>query len=143
MRIIQIAVFLENKKGRLKEITDILASQSIDIRALSIAETKDFGVIRLIVNHPDRAYAVLKANELTVRKTEVLAVEVEDQPGGLNHVLGILEKNSVNIEYMYAFVEKASDKALLVMRFDDLDRAEKILSENKVSIVKADKIYKN
>ncbi|HCL55977.1 MAG TPA: amino acid-binding protein [Spirochaetia bacterium] len=143
MRIIQIAVFLENKKGRLKEITDILASQSIDIRALSIAETKDFGVIRLIVNHPDRAYAVLKANELTVRKTEVLAVEVEDQPGGLNYVLGILEKNSVNIEYMYAFVEKASDKALLVMRFDDLDRAEKILSENKVSIVKADKIYKN
>lgn len=141
MKILQISVFLENKKGRLQEITKILAEARIDIRALSIAETKDFGVVRLIVDQPDLAYEKLKAAGFVSRKTEVLAVEVQDEPGGLNQVLCILENNQINIEYMYAFVEKASDKALLVMRFDDIERAIQVLKQNHVSLVAPEKIY--
>jgi hypothetical protein len=141
MKIKQISVFLENKKGRLREITGYLAANTIDIRALSIAETKDFGVLRMIVNLPDKAYDILKGKEFVVRKTDVLAVEVDDSPGGLDKVLDILDKNSINIEYMYAFVQKATSNALLVMRFDDLERAEKILKEHRISIVAPEKVY--
>ena len=92
MNILQISVFVENKKGRLKEITNTLAENNINIRALSIAETKDFGVLRMIVNLPDKAYNVLKEKGLVVRKTNVLAVEIEDKPGGLNDILDVFEK---------------------------------------------------
>ncbi|PKL13715.1 MAG: amino acid-binding protein [Spirochaetae bacterium HGW-Spirochaetae-6] len=141
MKITQISVFLENKKGRLKEITKILSDNGINIRALSIAETKDFGVIRLIVNKAEEAYTALKAMDFVVRKTDVLAVEVSDKPGGLYAVLEFLETSGLNIEYMYAFVEKATDKALLVMRFDDVDKAEVLLRDNSISMVAPDKVY--
>lgn len=141
MKITQISVFLENKKGRLKEITKILSDNNINIRALSIAETKDFGVIRLIVNKAEEAYTALKAMDFVVRKTDVLAVEVSDKPGGLYSVLDFLETSGLNIEYMYAFVEKATDKALLVMRFDDVDKAEVLLRDNSISMVSAQKVY--
>lgn len=141
MNIIQISVFVENKEGRLNEITQTLAANNIDIRALSIAETRDFGVLRMIVNRPDEAQSSLKEKGFVVRKTNVLAVEVEDSPGGLNNALSVLEKNGVNIEYMYAFVEKASDKALLVMRFDDIVKAQSVLEKNNISLVASEKIY--
>lgn len=141
MRINQISVFLENKKGRLREITGILADYKIDIRALSIAETKDFGVLRMIVNKPEKAYETLKSNGFTVRETPVFAIEVEDKPGGLHGLLKLLDSNDINVEYMYAFVEKETDKALMVMRFDNLEKAEKILKENKISFLPAEKIY--
>ena len=95
MKITQISVFLENKKGRLKEITKILSDNNINIRALSIAETKDFGVIRLIVNKAEEAYTALKAMDFVVRKTDVLAVEVSDKPGGLYSVLDFLETSEI------------------------------------------------
>lgn len=141
MKITQISVFLENKKGRVREITQSLSDAGINIRALSIAETKDFGVVRMILNQPEKAYETLKAKGLVVRKTDVLAIEVEDRPGGLNRVLSVLEDHNINVEYLYAFVEKATDKALMVMRFDNADEAQKVLAQEKVSMVGPEKIY--
>ncbi|HOJ50238.1 MAG TPA: amino acid-binding protein [Spirochaetota bacterium] len=139
--LIQLSVFIENRKGRLRGVTKVLKDTGIDIRALSIAETQDFGVLRLIVNNPDLAYEKLRENGFIVKKTKVLAVEVDDRPGGFDNVLEVLEKNNINIEYMYAFVEKHSDKALLVMRFDDMEKALKILLDNKINVIEAQKIY--
>lgn len=141
MAIIQVAVFIENREGRIKDITSVLAKAKIDIRSLSIAETKDFGVLRLIVDNPDKAYDTLKKADFVVRKTEVLAVEVPDHPGGLDSLLDILEQNGLNIEYMYAFPERAEEKAVMIMRFDDTDLAKEKLNQSELSLASADKIY--
>jgi len=137
----QISVFLENKAGRLAEVTRILTEANINIRALSLADTSDFGILRLIVNNHDKAKAELKKAGFAVAKTEVAAVEVSDQPGGLNHILRILKKASVNVEYMYAFVQQSGANAVLIFRFDNLDEAIRILSDNKVRVIKGEKLY--
>ena len=123
MRVEQIAVFLENKSGRLAEITGVLAKNSINIRALSVADTADFGILRLIVDKVDLAKKVLKENHFTVGKTNVIAVEVPDQAGGLASVLKTVEAEGLNVEYMYAFVNKSGENAVLIFRFDDTDKA--------------------
>ena len=108
---------------------------------MSIAETKDFGVLRMIVNQPDKAFESLKEKGFVVRETPVYAIEVDDKPGGLHGLLKTLDANDINVEYMYAFIEKESEKALMVMRFDNVEKAEKVLKENNVSIIPADKVY--
>ena len=123
MRVEQIAVFLENKSGRLAEITGILADNAINIRALSVADTADFGILRLIVDKVDAAKKALKENGFTVGKTNVIAVEVADKTGGLASVLKTVEKEGLNVEYMYAFVNKSGENAVLIFRFDDMDKA--------------------
>ena len=123
MRVEQIAVFLENKSGRLAEITRVLAENNINIRALSVADTADFGILRLIVDKVDEAKEVLKANNFTVGKTNVIAVEVPDRTGGLAGVLKTAEAAGLNVEYMYAFVNKSGENAVLIFRFDDMDKA--------------------
>ena len=123
MRVEQIAVFLENKSGRLAEITGVLADNDINIRALSVADTADFGILRLIVDKVDAAKKVLKENGFTVGKTNVIAVEVADKAGGLASVLKTVEKEGLNVEYMYAFVNKSGENAVLIFRFDDMDKA--------------------
>lgn len=95
----------------------------------------------MIVNQPDKAYEFLKEKGFVVRETPVFAIEVEDKPGGLHGLLKTLDANDINVEYMYAFVEKESDKALMVMRFDNLEKAEKILKENNISVIPANKAY--
>ncbi|KGO33020.1 MAG: ACT domain-containing protein [Desulfoprunum sp.] len=123
MRVEQIAVFLENKSGRLAEITAVLADNNINIRALSVADTADFGILRLIVDKVELAKKVLKENGFTVGKTNVLAVEVPDRTGGLATVLKSIEKAGLNVEYMYAFVNKTGENAVLIFRFEDMDKA--------------------
>lgn len=123
MRVEQIAVFLENKSGRLAEITGILAENAINIRALSVADTADFGILRLIVDKVDAAKKALKENGFTVGKTNVIAVEVPDQTGGLAGVLKTVEQEGLNVEYMYAFVNKSGENAVLIFRFEDMDKA--------------------
>jgi hypothetical protein len=105
MKVEQISIFLENKPGALAEVTRILGDSGINIRALSLADTKDFGILRLIVNDNDRARQVLDQKGFTVRKTEVVAVEVPDRPGGLADILKSLADAGVNVEYLYAFVQ--------------------------------------
>ncbi len=137
----QISVFLENKAGRLAEVTRILSEARINIRALSLADTSDFGILRLIVNDNEKAKSELKAHGFTVGKTDVVAVEVSDQPGGLHHILRILQKANVNVEYMYAFVQQSGEDAVLIFRFDNLDEALRVLKENGVKIIRGEKLY--
>lgn len=141
MRVKQISLFLENKSGRLAEVTQILGQEHINIRALSIADTTDFGILRLIVSDPDRAYSVLKAKEFAVSMTDVLAVEVGDEPGGLAAVMRILGEAGANIEYLYAFLEKSSQDALVVFRVEQLDAAISALQAAGINLLSGDKVY--
>ncbi len=127
----QISIFVENKFGRLASIIDALGKNNIDISALSIADTTDFGILRIIVDKPEEAVLVLKENGVAVKCTDVIAVAIDDTPGGLSKVLEILTKEDITIDYMYAFVGKKEGKALMVVKTDDLEKTEKILSESK------------
>jgi hypothetical protein len=137
----QISVFLENKAGRLAEVTRILGEFNINIRALSLADTSDFGILRLIVNNNTKAKEELRKAGFTVAKTDVVAVEVSDQPGGLHHILRILQKANVNVEYMYAFVQQSGANAVLIFRFDNLGEALRILKDNKVQVIEGERLY--
>jgi hypothetical protein len=141
MRVEQISVFLENKAGRLAEVARILSDAGVNIRALSLADTSDFGILRLIVNDNAKAKEALKQNGFTVGRTDVVAVEVEDRPGGLHKILEILRKSGINVEYMYAFVQQSGDNAVLIFRFDHLDEAVKVLTENGVTVINGSKVY--
>ncbi|PIE73990.1 MAG: amino acid-binding protein [Deltaproteobacteria bacterium] len=140
MLVEQIAVFLENKSGRLAEITRILADNSINIRALSVADTADFGILRLIVDRVEDAEKALKENGFTVGKTHVVAVEVQDRSGGLSEVLECLHEAQLNVEYMYAFVNKTGENAVLIFRFEEMDDAVRILQESKHTILSREEI---
>ncbi len=131
----QISVFIENKEGRLAEVTAILRDAQVNIRALSLADTTDFGVLRLIVNDNDKATAALKKEGFTVGKTQVLAVEVNDEPGGLNRVLDPLSELDVNVEYMYAFANPQCKNAIMIFRFDDIEKAKVILGQNNIKVI--------
>lgn len=135
MRVEQIAVFLENKSGRLAEITSILAKKNVNIRALSVADTADFGILRLIVDDVEKAERALKDNSFTAVKTDVVAVEVADEVGGLAAVLKTLNALAINVEYMYAFVNKSGDNAVLIFRFDEMERAIRELQEKGFTIL--------
>ncbi len=126
----QISAFVENRPGRIAEITDILAKNDIDLRALSIADTTDFGILRLIVQNPDQAAMLLRENRVTVTLTDVVAIRLPDKAGALNNLLGLLAKNSVAVEYLYAFVAPEDGGACVVIRTDNNEKAEKLLVEN-------------
>jgi hypothetical protein len=141
MKVEQISIFLENKPGALEEVTRVLKDADINIRALSLADTSDFGILRLIVNDIDTAEKVLHANGLTVRRTPVVAVEVPDRPGGLHSILELLSKKGINVEYTYAFVERSGENALIIFRFDRIDEAIDVLVENGVTILPRERVY--
>jgi hypothetical protein len=141
MRVQQIAVFLENKSGRLAEITSILAENGINIRALSVADTADFGILRLIVDKVDLAEQALRAGGFTVGKTNVIAVEVPDRTGGLASVLKSIKEANLNVEYMYAFVNKTGENAVLIFRFEEMDRAIETLLKDGFTILESQQIY--
>lgn len=142
MKVKQISVFLENRSGRLAEVTRVLGENNLNIRALSLADTSDFGVLRMIIDHPDKAYMVLKENHYTVRETDVLAIEVADQPGGLAGILKILSENTINVEYLYAFPERESvDKAIMIFKFDDVDRAVEVMQKQGINVMDAKRVY--
>ncbi len=138
MPVKQISVFLENKSGRLAEATTTLSREKINIRALSLADTADFGVLRLIVDSPDRAVSALKARGFVAQVTEVIAVEVEDRPGGLAHILEVLDSDNVNVEYLYAYVEKTRDNAIVICRIDDRERALQSLEKHGIPTLDAE-----
>lgn len=141
MKVTQISIFIENKSGRLAEVSRVLGEKGVNIRALSLADTSDFGILRLIVDNTDLAKSALKDCGFTVNKTEVVAVEVPDRPGGLASILDVLDKASVNVEYMYAFVERSAGNAVIIFRFDNVDDAIRILQENGITILPGERIY--
>jgi len=136
MIIKQLSIFLENKTGRVCEIASILGGNNINIRALSLADTSDFGIMRLIVDKPSEALAILKENGFSVGMTSVAAIEIPDVPGGLASVMRVIDGSGFNIEYMYAFVEKSHDNAILIIRFEDVENVVGKLLEKGVKVLK-------
>jgi hypothetical protein len=131
----QVSIFLENRKGRLAEVTKLLTDEQINIRALSMADMADFGVLRLIVNDRERCLRVLKAHDFAVQVTDVIAAEIDDKPGGLHRIINALDRDNLNIEYMYAFFEKNSDNAIVVLKINDAARAVDAMKKNGISIL--------
>jgi len=122
------------------EITEILGQNNINIRALSLADTSDFGILRMIVDNVEKAVTVLKGKGFIVKESYVVVVEVPDKPGGLASVLKVFSKKGINVEYMYAFFEKPRDKALLIFRFEDPDEAISILREKRIQVSGKEKL---
>ncbi|NLO98855.1 MAG: acetolactate synthase [Clostridiaceae bacterium] len=136
MQVKQVSVFLENKSGRLAEVTRILGSNNVDINALSIADTTEFGILRLIVDNPDLAVKVLRDNNFSVDITEVIAICVDNKPGGLSAVLNYLEDNNVSIEYMYSYIGNAGDgKAIIIIRVEETQNVISLLNKNGIDIL--------
>lgn len=132
MFIKQVSVFVENKAGTMSEILDILAEENIDMSALSVADTSDFGILRLILSEPEKAEKVLKEKGYVVKLTDVVAVGIEDKPGGLSKPLKVLKDNGIGIEYMYAFIGKVSSGALVVMKTSDPEKSLEVLADMTV-----------
>jgi hypothetical protein len=141
MKVEQITIFLENKPGGLEKVTKILKDAPINIRTLAVADTSDFGIVRLIVNNVELATKVLKESGFTVSRTTVVAVEVPDRPGGLHSILEVLAKENINIAYMYAFVEKSGENAVMLFRFDQQDAAIDVLLKNGITVLPGEKLY--
>ena len=141
MKLKQISIFLENRAGRLADVTALLGDNNVNIRALALADTSDFGILRLLVDKPDEAYKVLRENEFAATETEVIAVEIPDRPGGLASVLAPLQEVGINVEYMYAFLEKATDKAIVVFRFEDVNKVVEILQANGINVLESEEVY--
>jgi hypothetical protein len=141
MKVEQISIFIENKSGRLAEVTRCLGDAGVNIRALSLADTSDFGILRLIVDKNDHANKTLKEAGFTVNKTEVVAVEVPDHPAGLFGILNVLDQGGVNVEYMYAFVERCGENAVIIFRFDDPEEAIRVLTSNGVRVLEGERVY--
>lgn len=142
MKVDQLSIFLENRAGRLAEVTRLLSESGVNIRALSLADTSDFGILRLIVSDFEAARDKLKENGFTVGRTSVVAVEVDDQPGGLNNILHLLQDADINVEYMYAFVQQSGNSAVLIFRFDRTDEGIEVLQKNDIKIIEGATLYK-
>ncbi len=141
MKLKQLSVFLENKPGRLRELCAVLAEREINILTLSLADTEQFGILRLIVKEYDKAKAVLIEKGFVAKLTDVLAVNVNDQPGGLSEILKIEEDSGVSVEYMYAFTIKNGGNSILLFRFDDMDKAVDALEKANVNILNSIEFY--
>ena len=141
MKVEQISIFLENKPGGLEEVTRILKDAQINIRTLSLADTTDFGILRLIVNDVDKASRVLKEQGYRISRTTVVAVEVPDRPGGLHSILEVLSKNGINVEYLYAFVERSGENAVIIFRFDAPEAAIDVLQKSGLTVLPGAKLY--
>jgi len=135
MKLRQISIFLENRAGRSAEVIGILGRAGVNIRAIALADTADFGIIRLIVDKTDKALEALKNEGITVKETQVIAVEIPDRPGALAAILNILGKAGINVEYLYGFLDRVEDKAIIVFRFEELDHALRILTKEGYQVL--------
>ncbi|MGE5390596.1 MAG: ACT domain-containing protein [Deltaproteobacteria bacterium] len=138
----QISIFLENKAGRLAHVTKVLGDAGINIRALSIADTSDFGILRVIVNDPDKAYRILREAEFTVSETEVIAVQVPDSPGGLASILEQMSEENLNIEYLYAFIGSSGNDALVIFKVEDIEKARSSFKERGIKFLDEQELYR-
>jgi len=140
MIIKQLSIFLENRTGRIREIADLLARADINIRALTLADSSDFGIMRLIVDKLDAALKCLKENNISTALTSVVAVEVPDKPGGLAEVMSIISDSDFDIVYMYSLPEKKHNNAIMIMRFNNTEEAAGILKQHGLNILKQEEV---
>ncbi|KZX12367.1 ACT domain-containing protein [Methanobrevibacter curvatus] len=141
MKINQLSIFLENQKGRLWEALNTIATGKINIRALSLADTSEFGILRIVVNDPEKGKKLLEEKQFIVKITPIVGVELSDTPGGLSSVLKILTDNNINLEYLYAFTHEKTEKAILLLQAKDLDLLIKILKKHEIAIVPPEEVY--
>ena len=142
MLIKQISVFIENQPGKLGEVTQVLGENGIDMSALSLADTTDFGILRLIVDDPERAANVLREHHFIVKLTDVVAAVMDDRPGGLTAILSLLADANVSVEYLYAFVGNRDGHAVVVMRTDDPEATLAALAAHHVSVLAPKDVYR-
>lgn len=133
MKIQQISIFLENAAGRLAEVTKVLKDGGINLRALMIADTADFGILRIIVDSVPKAMEILEKEKFTTKTTDVLAVTIPDSVGSLAGVLALFEKNNINIEYLYAALDKAGETAVIIFKVEDVDKGLAVVEKNGLS----------
>ena len=141
MNIKQLSLFVENKPGALNAICQVLSKNNISIRTLSLADTQQFGILRLLVKEWELARDVLSAAGFLVKITDVVALPVADCPGGLAAILDVLDLNKISVEYMYAFISKSVDTAYVILRVEDNERAAQVLQESGVKLVSEDEVY--
>lgn len=142
MTVKQLSIFVENKPGRLATVTDILAKGAIDIRALSVADTTDYGILRLIVSDPVKACELLRDADYTVKLTDVIVVELDDKVGALAKTLSLLDERGISVEYLYAFIGRDKGKAFIIIRVEDNKKAVEILVNNGYSVAGEQDIYR-
>ena len=133
MKIKQISIFLENTAGRIADVTKVLKDNSINLRAIMIADTADFGILRIITDDSDKALSVLKEAKFTTKTTDVLAISISDKVGALHDVMALFQNNGINIEYLYASLEKTGDTAIIIFKVQDADKGLKVIEENGLS----------
>lgn len=141
MYVRQLAVFLENRSGRLADVTKALGENGIDISALSVADTTGFGILRLIVRNPSLAENVLKERGYAVSVSEVLAIAIDDTPGSLGEALEILDKHQIEIEYIYAFMGRTDKRALLILKVTDMATAVRVLKNTAFQVLTEEEVY--
>ncbi|HET8734577.1 MAG TPA: amino acid-binding protein [Anaeromyxobacteraceae bacterium] len=135
MEVAQISIFLENRTGGLADVFDVLARSEVDVKALSLADMSDFGILRLVVPDPERTWRTLKDAGFTVDKTRVVAVEVPDRAGGLLETLLVLKRAGINVEYMYSVARRSAERAVLIFRFDEIGRALEALRAAGITVL--------
>ena len=135
MNVTQVSLFLENKPGHLQHVLKVLAERDINILTLTIAELADYGIVRMIVNRPDEAIAALRTEHITCSATDVLAIAIDDTPGALLKALDTFAARNLNIEYMYAFTEKRDGYAIMIFRFENIDKAKEALAAEGFNII--------
>ncbi|MEG1584773.1 MAG: ACT domain-containing protein [Anaerovorax sp.] len=141
MLIKQISIFIPNRKGSLSELTDILIAHKIDIRAIAVFDTTEFGILRIVVDDPDKAVEILSGAGVVAKVSKVLAVEPEDKPGALNEIFHILGDHNLNIEYIYSFIMRKTEMPYVVLKLDDQERGAKVLSANGINVINKSEIY--
>lgn len=142
MKVKQLSIFLENRKGRMRKALSVLEDNGVNIRAMSIADVSDFGILRLIVPVPDKAKELLEKNNFLVKIGDVIAVEMSDKPGGLNAILKILDDSNINLDYLYAFVGDKKEKAIVLVHPEDVDGGIKALNEGGAVIIPPKEVYR-
>lgn len=141
MNVRQISVFLEHRAGRMADVSQLLGENGVNIRAISLADTHDFGIVRLIVNDVDKALQLLRAAKFTVHDTEVVAISIPDEPGGLARTLNLFGRENLNVGYIYGFVERPGKSAILIFRFEEMDRAIEVIQANNLRLLSGEELY--
>ena len=141
MKIKQLSIFLQNKMGSLAKPLEVLTVADVNIRAMCMADTSEFGILRLVVDDPEKGKEALEQNNFLVKMTEIIGVEMNDTPGGLTSVLKTIRDNNIDLEYLYAFTHDKADKAILLLHSSDIDKLIEVLQNSNITIVPSEEVY--
>lgn len=141
MKIKQLSIFLQNRMGSLSKPLEVLSNANVNIRAMCMADTSEFGILRLVVDNPEKGKEALEESGFLVKITEIIGVEMNDTPGGLTNVLNIIKDNGIDLEYLYAFTHEKEGKAILLLHSDDIDRLISVLKDSDITVVQSNEVY--